>query len=268
MIALLAVDELAVERGEVGALKRVSPPVLEGQPIGLVGAVDLIAAEVHGVGDLHAVLQAEVVLPVIRDLIPAIFRGEGQDSELLTRVARAEIPPHDLTTAEVLLPKAGIEGEADPFLVKGAMGLDVHEARYGFPGHAGEDGLVHRQLSRNHRRETVEARNAAIFCARYVDAVESNRGVAEGGTAQIHVARLALVSLDGHPGNTGEGVGEVLIGKAPDGVSADGVGHIQRVPLSQDGCGFRLLDGFTQYDDLLDHGFRAGMGRSGEAYGC
>jgi hypothetical protein len=67
----------------------------------------------------------------------------------------------------------------------------------GVARHARQDGLVGFHAAGDHGRETVEARNAAVFGARHIDAVKGDAGVTERRTTQIDETRLALIALDG-----------------------------------------------------------------------
>ncbi len=134
----------------------------------------------------------------------------------------------------------------------------------GLPGHARQDRLVGLQAAGDHRGKAVETRDATTFCTRDVDAVKGNAGVAERRPPQVDVAGLALIPLDGKPRQSTEGIRQILVGEATDGVSGDDVHIVVRIALGFDGGQLAVADRLG--GDLYLF-YLLGQGHSGQADG-
>ena len=135
---------------------------------------------------------------------------------------------------EILLPDAVLGRSRPAPHIRWPERLDVDVAGDGLAGHIGRDGLVGHDLARDDGGVGVESRDPAVLDTGNVDAVEGRRGVALGRSPKADVPRLPLVAFDREPGESAQGIREVLVREAADRVGRNDVRDIVRVAFGFD----------------------------------
>ncbi len=161
--------------------------------------------------------QVVIGLPVVGDHVAAIERALKQHAKLAVEelVCIDDVAVDFFATAKRNVADADFAEDAAIIIVQTRARNDVDVARDRAARHVGRDRLVDDDLAGDRRGNVVEARVAA-FGADDLETVEGDGGPVAGHAANVHVSRLALVSLKGDAGQTAHGEGDVLVGQVAD----------------------------------------------------
>ena len=163
-------------------------------------------------------MQTKVVFAVICNLCSAVFRVKRQHAKVLIGKRAAQRAFIHFATTKILLAEATVHGKGNTFAIKRIVGFDINEAGYRLAGHICGYRLVNDKPARDECRETVKSRNAAVFCAGDINAINRNRRVSKGRASQVNVTCLALVTFDGNSWDPRQRIRQILIGEAANGI--------------------------------------------------